>query len=124
MYNSYLKYRNINSVKLQVVIFKIKMLFELSILRKKNTLWKNVILMILSSLMRIREVGLQSRETNRIYTKKPICEGHGKNFGSVRLTDCIFVVLILVYGIVVSLFAFLLEKIAYKKICQKCRNSN
>ncbi|KAJ8959818.1 hypothetical protein NQ318_011550 [Aromia moschata] len=41
-----------------------------------------------SGIQKIQEYGIQQREANRIYTKKPKCDSHGSNFGSVGLVDC------------------------------------
>ncbi|XP_031617481.1 ionotropic receptor 75a-like [Contarinia nasturtii] len=60
------------------------------------------------NIMKIREHGIQTREQLRIYTTRPKCDG--KNFGSVRLADCHWAVLIFVYGCIISFLLFCIEK--------------
>lgn len=68
---------------------------------------------IVSRLFRLREHGIQSREVDRIYTKRPKCLSHGQSFESVRLIDCQIVLTILAYGFVFSFIIFIIEKIVH-----------
>lgn len=78
--------------------------------------------MFLSSLFRIREHGLQSREVSKIYTKRPKCSSHGQNFGSVRFTDCMFAAIVLGYGFLLSFIMLLVEKcLSWKKYSINCK---
>lgn len=70
--------------------------------------------------MKIREHGIQSRERLRIYKMRPKCDSDGKNFGSVRVIDCYAAFLILVYGFLISLFIFCVEKMLKSKLNNFC----
>lgn len=70
----------------------------------------------LCSLLRIRELGIQSRENAKLYATKPTCGTEGQNFGSVRLIDCYAVWLVLGYGCATSLMILILEFITKKKM--------
>lgn len=70
--------------------------------------------------MKIREHGIQTRERSRIYKMRPKCDSDGKNFGSVRLTDCYAAFLILVYGFAVSFLTFCMEKLLKSKLNRIC----
>lgn len=70
--------------------------------------------------MKIREHGIQSRERSRIYKMRPKCDSDGKNFGSVRLIDCYAALLILVYGFLISLLVFGVEKFFKSKFNNIC----
>lgn len=63
----------------------------------------------------IKEFGLQSRENQLLYTKKPKCSGKDGNFISVSMVDCYPALLVLAYGGFISTGFLLLEIIAHKK---------
>nr|CAI5841414.1 unnamed protein product [Callosobruchus analis] len=60
--------------------------------------------------LQILHSGIQRREENRIYTKKPVCHSKGSNFDSVGLIDCYAAFLIFAIGVALSLTMFLLEQ--------------
>lgn len=66
------------------------------------------------SLFRMRELGIQSREMNRLYTKRPVCS-HAQSFESVRLIDCQIVLTILAYGFLISFIVFIAEKVMHAR---------
>lgn len=68
----------------------------------------------------IHESGLQKREVNRIYMKKPVCHSKGSNFGSVGMIDCSGAFLIFGAGLLLSGIIFLIEHLA--KIYQRKSN--
>lgn len=63
-------------------------------------------------MMRIHEHGLKQRENLRYYLTKPKCLGGGASFVSATLTDTGPVMLILVWGYVITLIIFIGELIA------------
>lgn len=67
-------------------------------------------LFVHSSIMKIREHGIQTRERLRFFKLRPRCDSDGKSFGSVRLMDCYAALLILVYGYLAAFIMFCLEK--------------
>ncbi|KAF7272836.1 hypothetical protein GWI33_014400 [Rhynchophorus ferrugineus] len=62
----------------------------------------------------LRENGMQRRENNRIYTKKPICTSMAGSFISVGIIDCYFAAVILLGGIAASMVMFFLEILMHK----------
>lgn len=74
----------------------------------------NLFLFILSTF-KLREHGIQERQNLKIYRKRPLCDTHGQNFGSVRLIDCYAALLVLAYGFITSLLLLVCEKIAAKR---------
>lgn len=71
--------------------------------------------------MKLREHGIQDRERLRLYKSRPTCDPVGKNFGSVRLKDCIAAFLIFGYGLLGSFIMLCIEKLAQIKV-NKCWN--
>ncbi|XP_050293620.1 glutamate receptor 1-like isoform X2 [Anthonomus grandis grandis] len=72
---------------------------------QKNSSYKELLKI---GLRLIRESGIQQRENNLIYTKKPRCSL--KNvFLSVSLVDCYPLILLLIGGIITSFFVFFSE---------------
>lgn len=71
----------------------------------------------LCRILRLRELGIQSRENAKLYTAKPTCGSKGQNFGSVRLIDCYAVWLVLGYGCALALIILFMEFITMKKMC-------
>lgn len=65
--------------------------------------------LFLSSVFKIREHGLQMRETLKIYDSRPTCDSGGSTFGSVRLSECYAVLLVFFYGAVASVIIVLCE---------------
>jgi hypothetical protein len=58
---------------------------------------------------KVHESGLQRRENLRFYHAKPECAQRGTNFVSVGIVDCYSALLVLVYGMLLSLAFFLAE---------------
>lgn len=56
-----------------------------------------------------------SRENRLIYAKKPLCIFHGGTFDSVNMTDFYPALLMLVYGIVLSLVLLILEILHWRR---------
>ncbi|KAJ6631760.1 Ionotropic receptor 75a [Pseudolycoriella hygida] len=69
-------------------------------------------------LFRIRELGIQFREVLRFYTKRPECLTHGSSFESVRLIDCQMVLLVISYGLILSVIIFIFEKLIHARSAQ------
>nr|CAI5837534.1 unnamed protein product [Callosobruchus analis] len=63
---------------------------------------------------RILESGLQRREEQKIYMKKPVCHSKGSNFGSAGIVDCYAAFLIFGIGLGISFTIFSLE-LLYRK---------
>lgn len=58
--------------------------------------------------------GVNNRELNLLYTKKPECNGQAGGFTSVGLFDCYFAFVIFGFGLAIALIVFLIE-IAFQK---------
>lgn len=71
-------------------------------------------------LFRLREHGIQARENDHLYTKKPVCHGIGGAFVTVGLVDVKPALLVILWGF---LFAFLifLGELFGKRWMDKCR---
>lgn len=69
-------------------------------------------------MLKLREIGIQSRETSRHYSKKPVCSTSGANFVSVGLIDCYFGGVLMCGGVAVSICLFVIEMMI-SKICSK-----
>lgn len=65
--------------------------------------------------MRLREVGIQSRETDKIYTKRPSCAASAQNqiFEVTAFDDCDVVIYIFIYGLILSFIILILELLVY-----------
>lgn len=61
------------------------------------------------SVFKIREHGIQTRETLKIYDSRPKCDSNAGSFGSVRLSECYAVLLVLLYGMGTSVVLALCE---------------
>ncbi|XP_055698346.1 probable glutamate receptor [Phlebotomus papatasi] len=61
------------------------------------------------SLFKMKESGVERRESSKLYMKKPICAAKGQNFDSVRLIDCYITIMIILLGYILSLVVFGLE---------------
>lgn len=61
------------------------------------------------SYRKVHERGLQQRENLRFYHAKPECASRGSNFVSVGIVDCYSALLVLVYGMLLSLVLLLAE---------------
>nr|AXY83447.1 putative ionotropic receptor 25 [Conopomorpha sinensis] len=64
---------------------------------------------------RLTEHGLQDRENLMFYSKRPRCTNQGANFISVSMVDCYPALLVLTYGVIVSLFLLIIEIIVHKR---------
>lgn len=62
-------------------------------------------------MMRIHEHGLQRKEHLRLFMTKPKCLGGGGNFESASLIDTGPAILILLWGMVITLVVFVCELI-------------
>lgn len=63
------------------------------------------------SLFKLREYGIQKRETKKIYSDRPSCDSERSNYGSVRMKDCYAVGFIFLYGIFASIVVLIFEKV-------------
>lgn len=61
------------------------------------------------ALFRIREHGIQERENDLLYTKKPKCHGNGANFVTVGLVDIRPALLALLWGYLFTILLLILE---------------
>ncbi|KAK9879941.1 hypothetical protein WA026_008451 [Henosepilachna vigintioctopunctata] len=73
---------------------------------QKNSSFKEALKI---GLFLIRESGLQVREIDAIYTKKPVCSNRGNSFISVGIVDCYAPTAVLLGGILLSLLLFIIE---------------
>nr|ARO70552.1 antennal ionotropic receptor 75q.1 [Dendrolimus punctatus] len=64
-------------------------------------------------LFRIREHGIGRREESLLISKKPICTARGGSFRSVNMIDCYPILLMLLYGMLISVSILALEKMMY-----------
>lgn len=62
-------------------------------------------------MMRVNEHGLQRRENLRLIMTKPKCLGSGGNFESANLLDTGPAILILLWGMVITMMVFICELI-------------
>lgn len=62
------------------------------------------------------ESGIQRREINRLYSKKPICHSKGSNFGSAAILDCYAAFLLFGIGIFISFLILSFEILIKRKI--------
>lgn len=65
--------------------------------------------MVIFSVFKIREHGIQMRENLKIYDTRPKCDSIGSSFVSVRLNDCYAVVLAFAYGVIASISIMICE---------------
>lgn len=72
-----------------------------------------------SSLRKLHERGIQSRESNRLFQRKPVCLGGGNNFVSVGLVDAGPAFIFLGVGFVISVIVFITENFIFKYQCTK-----
>lgn len=61
------------------------------------------------ALFRVREHGIQARENDHLYTKKPVCQGVGGAFVTVGIVDVKPALLVLLWGFLFSFIIFLAE---------------
>lgn len=67
------------------------------------------------SLFKIREHGIQGREINLMYKKKPVCSDGGLNFQPVRFVDCRILIQLLGIGFAMAAAVFGLELLFHKR---------
>jgi hypothetical protein len=67
----------------------------------------------------LREIGFVGREYKRWYHQKPKCTDNSQGFVSVRIQDFYPALVVLAYGILLSLVTLMLE-IAYNKTQRRC----
>lgn len=81
-----------------------------------------------SSAFKIREHGIQTRESLKIYAKRPQCTARGSSFGSVRFTECSPVVFLLAYGFAASfillIIELLLNRYSNRNVVQQSMDNN
>ncbi|KAL1514088.1 hypothetical protein ABEB36_003407 [Hypothenemus hampei] len=77
---------------------------------QKNSSYKELFKI---GLRLIAENGIEQRENNLIYTKKPHCASKGSAFFSVGLVDCYLALVILLSGILGSFIIFIIEIYAH-----------
>lgn len=65
--------------------------------------------MLKIGLFRIREAGIQARENDHLYTKKPVCQGVGGSFITVGMVDVKPALLVLLWGFLFSFIILLIE---------------
>nr|ANQ46495.1 ionotropic receptor 3 [Phyllotreta striolata] len=64
---------------------------------------------------KILESGIQRREINQLYTKKPVCHSKGSNFDSASILDCYAAFLIFGAGLAVSFLCLTFEILLHRK---------
>ncbi|XP_072743877.1 probable glutamate receptor [Anoplolepis gracilipes] len=68
---------------------------------------------IKNGALKLRECGLKQRDEYRIFIKKPKCLSK-RSFISIGFTECYFVILVMGYGVLLSLIVFVLELLWHK----------
>ncbi|XP_072743875.1 probable glutamate receptor [Anoplolepis gracilipes] len=68
---------------------------------------------IKNGALKLREYGLKQRDEYRIFTKKPTCSNQG-SYISIGFTECYFVIVVMGYGVLLSLIVFVLELLWHK----------
>ncbi|XP_029171788.1 uncharacterized protein LOC114941095 [Nylanderia fulva] len=68
---------------------------------------------IKNGAMILREYGLKFRDEYRLITRKPQCSNQA-NFLSVGFTECRFLIIVMVYGFLITLIVFALELVWHK----------
>nr|QLI62109.1 ionotropic receptor 75a2 [Streltzoviella insularis] len=66
-------------------------------------------------LYRLQEHGLTMRENRLMYSTKPVCTARGGSFGSVDILDCYPVLLMLLYGMILSFFLLFIEILFHRR---------
>ncbi|XP_055699183.1 glutamate receptor 3-like [Phlebotomus papatasi] len=79
---------------------------------QKNSPYKEVMKV---SLFKMKEFGVEHRESSKLYQKKPVCSAKGQNFDSVRLIDCYMTITIILSGYAMSFIIFVLEHLIKKR---------
>ncbi|KAG5316779.1 GRID2 protein, partial [Acromyrmex insinuator] len=64
--------------------------------------------------LKLREYGLKYREEYRLYTRKPVCSSQTR-FITIGFTECYFALVIMGYGILLSIIIFVLELLWHKR---------
>lgn len=77
--------------------------------------------MVKVALFRLREHGIQYRENDHLYTKKPVCQGVGGAFITVGLIDVKPALLVILWGFLFSFLALLLECFCHKHLASCCK---
>lgn len=70
--------------------------------------------MVCGSLLKLREHGIQGRELNRMYKKKPLCSDGGQTFQPVRFRDCQILVQLLGVGCAAAATVFVAELVVHR----------
>jgi hypothetical protein len=66
-------------------------------------------MLLLFSYRKVHERGLKQRENMRFYHAKPECTSRGTNFVSVGLQECYSAMLVVFYGMLLSLGILMAE---------------
>ncbi|XP_070154746.1 probable glutamate receptor isoform X1 [Polyergus mexicanus] len=74
---------------------------------------------IKNGALKLEEYGLKYREEYRLYTRKPVCSSQTSSFITIGITECYFALVIMGYGILLTVMIFALELLWHKK--QKVR---
>lgn len=88
-------------------------------IQKNNSLRE----LIKIALFRVREHGIQERENDHLYTKKPVCQGVGGAFVTVGIVDVKPALLVLLWGFLFGFVVFLVEFFG-DKLIHKCSSSS
>ncbi|XP_069698811.1 uncharacterized protein [Periplaneta americana] len=96
---------------LQSIVYLIEIPYP-HIAMSKKTPYKEVVRV---SYRKLHEVGLQVRENLRFYHGKPKCENSGSNFMSVGIVDFYPALLVVTYGVLLSITVLMLEIFVHKR---------
>ncbi|KAM0733244.1 putative glutamate receptor [Formica fusca] len=69
---------------------------------------------IKNGALKLEEYGLKYREEHRLYMRKPMCLSH-TSFITIGITECYFALVIMGYGILLTVIIFALELLWHKK---------
>jgi len=64
--------------------------------------------------LKLREYGLKYREEYRLYTRKPVCSSQTR-FITIGFTECYFALVIMGYGMLLSIIVFVFELLWHKR---------
>lgn len=70
---------------------------------------------IKNGALKLGEYGLKHREEYRLYTRKPVCSSQTTSFITIGITECYFALVIMGYGILLTVIIFALELLWHKK---------
>ncbi|XP_050465990.1 glutamate receptor ionotropic, kainate 5-like isoform X2 [Cataglyphis hispanica] len=70
---------------------------------------------IKNGALKLEEYGLKYREEYRLYTRKPVCSSQSNSFITIGITECYFALVIMGYGILLTVIIFAFEFLWHKK---------